>query len=187
MRQRPSSGMSLLSQGEWMEGGREQEVRLEGRSTVRLASARATGGREGFHQSFDHYAQLLRPADITTEVHASSPIRMHWNLILELQLFKSISPLLSVTVSCRLSHSFNRCRTRLALLSVHSVHCRGSPRIHSHGYWLPDRTCMRRDTNTGKSAPPLRWPKLDTDRVQAFACMCGEWTWKIVWWWELRG
>lgn len=40
VKQRPSSGMSLLSQGERMEGGREQEVRLEGPNAVRLATAR---------------------------------------------------------------------------------------------------------------------------------------------------
>lgn len=42
-RQGTSSGMSLLSQGEMMEGGREQEVRLEGLSVVRLISVRTAG------------------------------------------------------------------------------------------------------------------------------------------------
>lgn len=42
-RQGTSSGMSLLSQGERMEGGREQEVRPEGLSVVRLTSVRTAG------------------------------------------------------------------------------------------------------------------------------------------------
>ena len=58
VRQGTSSGMSLLSLGERMEGGREREVRQEG-PTVRSTSARTAGGCGGFHhQSFDHYTQL---------------------------------------------------------------------------------------------------------------------------------
>lgn len=42
-RQGRSSGMSLLSQGERMEGGREWEVRLEGPTVVRLTLVRTAG------------------------------------------------------------------------------------------------------------------------------------------------
>lgn len=124
-RQGRSSGMSLLSQRERMEGGREREVRPEGPSFVRLTLVRTAGVVRGVHHHiFDHYTRLTaHGAHITTEVHASGPITTHRNLILELPLFKSITPLLSVAVSCRLSHGLHRCHTRLALLSVHSVRC----------------------------------------------------------------
>lgn len=123
-RQGTSSGMSLLSQGERTEGGREQEVRPEGPTVVRVDFSRDCWScRSLHHQSFDRRTQLGPRAHITTEVRASGPIRTHRDLILELLLFKSISPLLSVAVSCRLSHGLRRCHTRLALLSVHSVRC----------------------------------------------------------------
>lgn len=145
-RQGMSSGMSLLSQGDRVEGGREQEVNLESlRCTVDFS--KDCWSSTGFHhQSFDHYTQLCPWNHISTEVHASGPITTRRNLILELSLFKSISPPLSVAVSCRLSHGLHRCHTRLALLSVHSVCCWGSVCIHSHSQTCC--SCMQTDTQT---------------------------------------
>lgn len=156
LRERPvarhgtSSRMSLLSQGDRVEGGREQEVSLE-RPTVFSKNCWSSTGFH--HQSFDHHTQLCPWDYITTEVHASGPITRRGNLILGLPLFKSISPPLSVAVSCRLSHGLHRCHTRLALLSVHSVCCWGSACVHSHSqtYCSCMQTETRTHTHTGKS------------------------------------
>lgn len=163
-----------------MEGGRDQEVRLEGPSIVGLTSAGAAGGRRGFHhQSFDHDTQALLIGSSYPQ-RWTALARTRRNLILELQLFKSISPLLSVAMSCRLSHSFHRCRSRLALLSVRSVCCWGSLCVPSHSHWRAHCTCMGRDTNRGKSIP-LGWIQPESDGVWAYARVCGEWTWEVAW------
>lgn len=58
VRQGTSSGMSLLSQGEKMEGGREQEVRPEGPTFVRLTPVMTVGIVAVSILSFDHYTEL---------------------------------------------------------------------------------------------------------------------------------
>lgn len=140
-RQGAGSGMSLLSQRERLEGSGEHEVRPDGPGVVRLLLS----GPLDLPSSNLWSAPTAQSTEhcVATEVRALGPIITHRNLILELLLFKSMSPLLSVAVSCRLTHGLHRCHTRLAPLSVHSVRCWGSPSIQPHGqtHWLAARAC----------------------------------------------